>query len=163
VSRDSRWFDDLFSRHGQAVHRFFRRRTARADVDDLTADVFVVVWRRRDQVPAGAELAWLYRTAGFVLANHRRKLTPLPLHDVSVSVDAVSQIQWSADSADIRAVLDRLSPKDRQILLLAGWEGLAGEELAAVLGISRGAADTALSRARARLRDAWTRVDSATG
>jgi len=45
--------------------------------------------------------------------------------------------------------------RDRQILLLNAWEGLDGAALAGVLGISRGGADAALSRARSRLREAW--------
>ncbi len=57
--------------------------------------------------------------------------------------------------AEVRAVLARLSARDRQILLLHAWEGLDGAGLAAVLGVSRGGADAALSRARARLRAAW--------
>jgi RNA polymerase sigma-70 factor (ECF subfamily) len=45
--------------------------------------------------------------------------------------------------------------RDRRIILLHAWEGLDGEGLAQVLGISRSGADAALSRARARLREAW--------
>ena len=163
VQRDQRWFDELFSSHAPAVFRYLARRTDRSDVDDLTADVFVVAWRRRNEVPAGAELPWLYRTAGFVLANHRRKRTPIPLHDVAVTADAVAVVPWADRDADIHDVLGQLSAKDRQILLLAGWEGLVGEQLAAVLGMNRSAADAALSRARSRLRDAWARTDSAAG
>ena len=55
----------------------------------------------------------------------------------------------------MRQVLARLSPRDRRILLLVAWDGLSGDDLARVLGVSRGGADAALSRARARLRDAW--------
>ncbi len=39
--------------------------------------------------------------------------------------------------------------------LRLAWEGLTGEALAEVLGVSRGGADAALSRARARLREIW--------
>jgi RNA polymerase sigma-70 factor (ECF subfamily) len=55
----------------------------------------------------------------------------------------------------LKLVLAQLSPRDRRILLLHAWEGLDGDELAVALGISRGGADAALSRARARLRQAW--------
>ncbi len=160
---DQRWFDGLFRAHAAAVYRYFARRSTPADADDLTADVFLVAWRRRSDVPDGAELPWLYRTAGYVLANHRRRINPLPLHDAAASVDAASVIQWRAADADVREVMGQLSAKDRQILLLAGWEGLSGDALASVLGVSRSAADTALSRARSRLRDAWAREDRVTG
>ena len=54
-----------------------------------------------------------------------------------------------------RRARSALSDRDRRILLLHAWEGLGGADLAAVLGTSRGGADAALSRARARLRTAW--------
>ena len=52
-------------------------------------------------------------------------------------------------------MLAALPARDRRILLLHAWEGLDGAQLAEVLGISRGGADAALSRARARLREVW--------
>lgn len=159
--RDDTWFDGLFRAHAEALHRYFVRRAARDDAEDLTADVLVVAWRRREEVPAGAELPWLYRTAGFVLANHRRKGRPVPvgavpdaLRDASSDTD-VDPADLSLVDEEVREVLAALSPRDRRILLLSAWEGLDGAQLAAVLGISRGGADAALSRARARLREVW--------
>lgn len=156
--RDSTWFDALFADHATAVHRYFVRRAPRQEADDLTAEVFITAWRRRDAVPAGLELPWLYRTAAYVLANHRRKPTLTLLSDYAGS-EGRSQV---ADPAEVvveddvvRAALDRLSPRDRRVLMLHAWEGLDGEGLAAALGISRGGAAAALSRARARLREAW--------
>ena len=52
-------------------------------------------------------------------------------------------------------MLRTLSARDRQVLLLHVWEGQDGEALARTLGISRGGAAAALSRARARLRELW--------
>lgn len=156
--RDQRWFDDLFAAHARDVHRYFLRRAPHDDAEDLAADVLATAWRRREDVPERHELAWLYRTAGFVLANYRRKGRPTPVEDLPDDVDG----DYAADPADVvvaddevRAVLAALSPRDRHILLLNVWEGLDGDQLAQALGISRGGAAAALSRARARLRDAW--------
>jgi RNA polymerase sigma-70 factor (ECF subfamily) len=120
--------------------------------------VLATAWRRREDVPEGHELAWLYRTAGFVLANYRRKGRPVPVEELPDDVDGT----YAADPADIvveddelRGVLAGLSARDRQVLLLHLWEGLDGEGLGRALGISRGGAAAALSRARARLRDGW--------
>lgn len=162
TARDSSWFDGLFTTHAGAIHRFVLRRAARSDADDLTADVFAIAWRRREDVPAEAELPWLYRTAGFVVANHHRKHRPVPLH--AIPEDGDPEDPRFADGADdVREVLAALSARDQRILLLSAWDGLSGDELAAVLGISRGGADAALSRARARLRNAWNQVDEAAG
>ncbi|GAB2604965.1 RNA polymerase sigma factor [Pseudactinotalea suaedae] len=158
VPRDRAWFDALFTEHARAVHRYFLRRAPHDDTEDLAADVLATAWRRREDVPEGHELAWLYRTAGFVLANYRRKGRPVPVEELPDDVDGT----YAADPADIvveddelRGVLAGLSARDRQVLLLHVWEGLDGEGLGRALGISRGGAAAALSRARARLRDGW--------
>ncbi|CAN5158450.1 hypothetical protein BH11ACT1_BH11ACT1_31240 [soil metagenome] len=153
--RDDAWFEELFRTHASAVYRYFVRRAARDDAEDLAADVLAVAWRRRDDVPAGAELPWLYRTAGFVLANHRRKGRPVPVGDVPDPMDDDDPATYALADERVREALAALSPRDRRILLLNAWEGLAGDALAAVLGISRGGADAALSRARSRLREVW--------
>jgi RNA polymerase sigma-70 factor (ECF subfamily) len=158
---DDAWFDALFTEHAPAIHRYFVRRLPAAggsrpdDAEDLAAEVLATAWRRRDDVPTGAELPWLYRTAGFVLANHRRKARALPVAVVPDEPDDVGPESLAIDDDRVRRVLGRLSARDRRILLLVAWDGLDGAALAEVLGVSRGGADAALSRARARLRVAW--------
>jgi len=153
--RDDAWFDGLFRAHSTALFRYFVRRGAGGDAQDLAADVLVTAWRRREDVPDGAELPWLYRTAGYTLANHRRKGRPIPVADVPEMMDDADPASLSMVDEEVRAVLSALSPRDRQVLLLHAWDGLDGDQLAEVLGIGRGGADAALSRARARLRQAW--------
>lgn len=155
---DGAWFDALFAEHARAVHRYFLRRAPHDDAEDLAAEVLSTAWRRRDDVPEGHELAWLYRTAGFVLANYRRKGRAIPVEELPDDTDG----EYASDPADIvvedeavRRVLAALSPRDRHVLLLHVWEGLDGEALGQALGISRGGAAAALSRARARLREGW--------
>lgn len=153
------WFTALFQAHADAVHRYLLRRGAGPEAEDLTAEVLTVTWRRRADVPSGAELPWLYRTAGFVLANHRRKGRPVPVAELPDQPDPDDPALHTVRDDQVRQALAVLSPRDREVLLLAAWEGLAGEELAAVLGIGRGGADAALSRARSRLREAWAAQD----
>ena len=78
------------------------RRAARSDADDLTADVFATAWRRRDDIPEGAELPWLYRTAGFVVANHHRKHRPVPLHAVPDDGDPRPRSGRTAPTTSVR-------------------------------------------------------------
>ncbi len=158
--RDDAWFEDLFRTHAGAVHRYVARRCAATDVEDLTADVLLVAWRRRQDVPEGAELPWLYRTASYVLANHYRKRRPVPVEHLPEEPEDVDPADLAVAEDEVREVLAALSPRDRRILLLHAWEGCDGEQLAAVLGISRGGADAALSRARARLRAVWAERDA---
>lgn len=160
--RDEAWFEGVFRAHATAVHRYLVRRGAGEDAQDLTADVLATAWRRREDVPEGAELPWLYRTAGFVLANHRRKGRPVPVAEIADEAADEDPADLALADEEMRAVLARLSPRDRRIIVLHAWEGLDGEGLAQVLGISRGGADAALSRARARLRAAFAEHEAAT-
>jgi len=152
---DGAWFTSEVAVHLDAVYRYFVRRAARQDADDLTAEVFAIAWRRRDDVPDEAILPWLYRTAGYVLANHRRGVQGAPQHLTVEPVEA-DHAQRIADRDELTRALAELSERDRDILLLHAWEGLNGTELADALGISRSGAQAALSRARARLREVWT-------
>ena len=154
-TRGEAWFDAIFRAHASDVQRYFMRRTAPSDAADLTADVFTTAWRRREDVPTGAELPWLYRTAGYVLANHRRKGRPVPVAVLPEESDDTDPADLVIADLTLRAAFERLGSRDRRILLLHAWEGLDGAALATVLGISRGGADAALSRARARLREAF--------
>ncbi|MCG2799160.1 MAG: sigma-70 family RNA polymerase sigma factor [Cellulomonas sp.] len=151
---DDAWFTALVVEHGRAVHRYLARR-AGDEAEDLAAEVMAVAWRRRADVPDEAALPWLYRTAGFVLANYRRKGRPVPVGELPEEADLDDPALRAVRDDQVRRALAGLSARDRQMLLLNAWEGLVGEQLAAVLGISRGGADAALSRARARLREAW--------
>lgn len=161
------WFDDLFATHAAAIHRYFLRRTSRNDAEDLAADVLATAWRRQEHIVPGTELAWLYRTAGFILANHRRRhVVELWGDDGSSSGHGAAMAAQdpgeSVDDADLaRAALAALSSRDREILLLVAWDGISRSDLAAVLGLSLGGADAALSRARARLRERWPAADQA--
>lgn len=156
---DAAWFTSDVATHLDAIYRYFVRRVPRQDADDLTAEVFATAWRRRADVPREATLPWLYRTAGYMLANHRRRAHGIPLH---LTVEPANEhanadhAQRIADRDQLSRALAALAPRDREILLLHAWEGLSGDELADALGVSRSGAQAALSRARARLRERWT-------
>jgi RNA polymerase sigma-70 factor (ECF subfamily) len=158
----------LVDSHGAAVHRYLRRRLTTSadpyqDADDLTAEVFIVAWRRG--VPREAELPWLYAVARRVLANHRRRVVDLPLGDLS-DPDGADVADDPADLVTedlaLTAAWRRLSPRDREVLRLVAWEGLSGAELAIALGIGPGGAGAAVSRARARLATEIAAQDSPT-
>lgn len=147
-------FDQLYDRHVLEVYRYIARRHIGNDAQDLTGDVFLIAFQKLNSIPAGSELPWLYRTAWNVLANAHRKNDPIPANFDLTEIEP--------DCADVVITNDQLNrswqklpQKDREVLRLVAWEGLSGNELASVLGISEGGAGAALSRARANLRKAW--------
>lgn len=162
---DDAWFDEIFTSNAVAVHRFLRRRLIAGqtvfDADDLTAEVFAIAWRRRDEVPDDACLPWLYGVARRVAANSYRRTAHLPiLAENDIDSVAGEQVDAGADPAELVAGSDQLtrawrllSARDRQVLALVAWEGLTEAEVAVVLDMSVGGASSAISRARQRFSD----------
>ncbi len=156
----------LFDEHAAAVRRYIRRRHAGEDTDDLVSEVFVIAWRKLDEIPTEAELPWLYRTAWNVLANQHRKPLAVVVAEVPERADATDVADRVIEDLALAAAWTQLSGRDREVLRLAAWEGLDGPALAEALGIGVGGAAAALSRARQRLTDAYraaTAEDRATG
>jgi RNA polymerase sigma-70 factor (ECF subfamily) len=58
-------------------------------------------------------------------------------------------------AADVRDVLDRLSPEHRAVLVLRDLEGLDEETAARLLRVPAGTVRSRLFRARARFRLSW--------
>lgn len=144
-------FSALFRRHYDAVLRYALRRTEPAGAADVAAEVFLVAWRRLDDVPA-EPLPWLVGTARYVLANQRRshqrserlRLRLRRERDPSPGEHAELDPRWAA-------ALRGLSAADQEVLALVAWDGLTAREAAASLGCSTPAFTTRLHRARRRL------------
>lgn len=152
-------YEALFAEVYEPLQRYVRRRCGSADADDVVAEVLTVVWRRLDQVPGDAPVAWTFGVARRVLANQRRS-TGRRLR----LIDRVRRMQETipahqVDDTDLAEALDRLTSDDREILHLWAWEQLAPREIAVVLDITANAASLRLHRARGRLAEAMGRQD----
>ena len=159
-----RRFDELFAAHGPDIVAYCGWRAGSAsDAQDAVSEVFLTAWRRLDDVPADEAHArvWLYATARRVLANQRRSNRRRhALHDrLALEASAgPSDGTGAGEVALVRDALGRLGPRDREILLLAEWEGLSPGEIASVLGCLTVTARGRLHRARRRFRDAFEDV-----
>jgi len=149
----------LFEAHWRSVLAYARRRASSATADEVLSDVYMVAWRRLDDVPADA-LPWLLACARSSLANHRRaqrrRLRLLARLRPTVSDEAPIRLR----DGRLSDALARLGARDREALLLTAWEGLAAEQAAAVLGCSPQAFRVRLHRARKRLAQALEPVEA---
>jgi RNA polymerase sigma factor (sigma-70 family) len=150
-------FTEFYERHWAAMLAYALRRTQRPeDAADLVAETFLVAWRRRADVPPEPESrVWLYGVARRVLANHHRgerrrvRLVERLRQDLST---AVSREPATRREPVAMKALMRLDEKDREVLMLTGWEELGPTEIAAVLDISTAAVRSRLHRARQRFK-----------
>lgn len=160
-SDDSAWFEQLFRATRGDVLAYLTRRAAPADAADLLAEVYLVAWRRRSDLPAGRERLWLFGAARRLLAQHRRQQVglehlhrELAEHDDEQTCDGSSLAESSALSpaADVvRTALGALSELDRELITLTAWEQLSTADAARVVGVTATTARVRLHRARRRL------------
>lgn len=147
-------YDDFYRHYEPFVSAFVERRVPIDSVPDLVSEVFVVAWRRRHDLPESA-LPWLYRTARNIIGDSYRsaeRLRELHRRLAAVPVEATGDPGIVAtDRSALFDALSALDDRDREILLLAAWEGLESDAIGAVFGISAGSAAVRLHRARRRL------------
>jgi RNA polymerase sigma factor (sigma-70 family) len=155
-------FEALFAAHGADVLGYCTWRAASAsDAQDAAAEVFLTAWRRLDAVPADESArVWLYATARRVVANQRRSRRRRIALQERLELEAVSSRGVAASPREeqhtrVHEALRSLSPRDREVLLLAEWEGLSPAEIAAVVGCLAVTARGRLHRARGRFRTAF--------
>lgn len=150
---DEHEFVLLFRNHLNDISRYLSRRVGVSHVEDLASEIFEIAWRKRAECPVGFELPWLYRIAGFVLANHRRKAENRLIHLPILEGDKTSPSaeDLALDGSDIARAYQLLSSTDRQLLSLLVFEDLSVSEIAVVLGTSANTASQKLKRARDRL------------
>jgi RNA polymerase sigma factor (sigma-70 family) len=164
-----RRFNALFREHrGGVVSYSIWRAESPADAQDAVAEVFLIAWRRIDDVPFGsAGRVWLYATARRVIANQRRSTRRrLALRDRLARQPADRHDEMFGTGSRDRGVhtaLRRLRSRDREVLLLAEWEGLTAAEIGAVLGCLTVTARGRLHRARSRFRAAYEGLAAAGG
>jgi RNA polymerase sigma-70 factor (ECF subfamily) len=142
-----------FRSHLQDISKYLTRRVEVSQVEDLASEIFEIAWRKRDSCPEGFELAWLYKIAGFVVSNHRKKLSrraiTVPLLDHDRSAPSAEDV--ALDGSSVAQAFDELSAKDRQVLSLLVFEQLSIKEIAVVLGTTENNTSQRLKRARERL------------
>ena len=146
-------FERLFRAHYATIAGYVSRRVEPGVRDDLVNEVFLVAWRRFDQVPPNPR-PWLLAVARNVLGTHIRGARRVrALNERLASVE----VEWTASGppltgVDLAAVLSALSPNDCEALMLVNWEGLRPSEAARVLGESPATFRVRLHRARSRFR-----------
>ena len=151
-----RW---LYDTHYPVVVGYFMRRLDHTvSAQDLTEDVFLIAWRKLEQVPTGEdEVYWLYGVAKRVLANHHRKVarrwritSRIGTQDARPEL-VEDQVIRHSEAQSVLNALRSLREQDQELIRLAYWEELPHAAIADVSGCSRTAVDVRLHRAVRRL------------
>jgi RNA polymerase sigma-70 factor, ECF subfamily len=176
-------FSALFERHRRALQTHcYRMVGSFEDAEDLVQETFARAWRARKQFRREGRWslrAWLYRIATNACLDHLARRSPrlLPA-DVASAADpeaepppVASDVAWldpypdrlvdpheaaaARETLEIAfvAAIQHLPPRQRAALILRDAAGFSARETATLLGTSVPAVNSALQRARDRLRD----------
>ncbi len=156
---DLQAFEKLVKEYREPVTRFVRHFLTDIDaVDDIVADVFVVVLEKKRYRGYGSFRSWLFaiaRNKAIDYIRKRKRLLPLEeaeqVHHPKGSAEeqVLEREQWET----IRTALKWLKDDYRMALLLTAEEGLSYEDAAAVMKKSPTQIRNLCYRARLQLRN----------
>jgi len=130
------------------------------EVEDVAQEVFLKVFTRIDAFDGRSQFfTWLYRVAANAAKDHVKKRARRP----AVAIDEEEHLPGhdrdplaAAEAAEtrriVRAAIEALPVRYREILALRELEGLAYTRIAEILGISIGTVESRIHRARERLK-----------
>jgi RNA polymerase sigma-70 factor (ECF subfamily) len=161
----SRTFSDLLAEvhasHSASIFRFLDRLSGDPDLAaDLAQEAFVRLYRR-GSLPEKPD-RWLVTVALNLFRNERSKERRQQGLRVAFSGDlapgSVPSPAEDAESrsrrAEVRSALDRLPPRDRELLLLRA-EGYSYRDLADLLALHEASVGTLLARAKRAFETAY--------
>jgi RNA polymerase sigma-70 factor (ECF subfamily) len=146
-----------------ALMQFLRRSWPnKSDIDDLAQEVYARVYESaREKIPQPVK-PFVFTIARNLLIDRMRREQVVPIDAVSdlealnVAIDAPGPERAVAARDELRRLqiaLDRLSPRCREVVILARIEGLTGRTIAARLGISESAVSQQLDNGMRALAD----------
>jgi RNA polymerase sigma-70 factor, ECF subfamily len=183
MDADEITFSALFERHRRALRAHcYRMVGSFEDAEDLVQETFARAWRARKGFRREGRWslrAWLYRIATNACLDHLARRSPrlLPA-DVASAADpeaepppVASDVAWldpypdrlvdpheaaaARETLEIAfvAAIQHLAPRQRAALILRDAAGFSARETATLLGTTVPAVNSALQRARDRLRN----------
>jgi RNA polymerase sigma-70 factor, ECF subfamily len=161
----------LYEKHGQRVFTFcYSRLRNREEAQDAAQTTFIYVMRSLQRgVEPEFELAWLLKIAFNVCRGVRRSTgrSSAAIQDVedidTLAAPQAAGYEGSERVAALREALASLPESQRRGILLREWQGLSYAEIADELGLSLGAVETLLFRARRNLASRLEHVRSGVG
>lgn len=148
LEREKRFLAAHAASHDR-IYRYFRRRTdGAATAEDLCSEVFRIAW---EKLAGSSELSVmvLFGVAKNVLRNHDRSA----VRSANL-IGALRVERWEAartHDSPVHEALERLSPDEREVLLLTYWDGFTSKEISDLLNTSATAVRMRLHRARKAL------------
>jgi RNA polymerase sigma factor (sigma-70 family) len=152
----ARALDDLYRRHGADVYRYALAVLGNhADAEDVTQTTFLNAYRSLEQgVHPRKPANWLLTIASNGIKQRFRQEQARPRE---VELDREVATDGNEDDGpsvgELLTALSKIPPQQRQAIVLREFEGRSYKEIAEILGVTTGALETLLFRARRSLTE----------
>lgn len=152
-------FDSLYDNYADTIFRYCFFKTGDREVaKDLTQDVFVKVFK---YIVNGEEIKnekpFLYAIAKNVVIDFWRKKKTVNESELPegfmYNVSTPSNAETLAEYQIFLSTLDKLSPSDREVIILRYVEDMSSKDMAELLGERENTILVRISRATAKLKE----------
>lgn len=150
-------FDETYEVIFPLIYRFVSIRVPKPDVEDVSAEIIVKVWRGLpDMEKKGALKAWALKIASHQIVDYYRthKRAPaMTLEEIPKPLPQESdQSETWATLLSVGEAMAKLSPQQINVIQLRLIEGFSAGEVAEILGTTQQAVDSLLYRAKKGFR-----------
>jgi len=162
----TRGFNAVYTKHRMRIYWYVYRKISKPEEsEDITADTFLKLYERYDEVaPRGekAVIAWLYTVARNGSIDHLRKQGVRPSRSIDdeevdeatkMYDDFVEEAMTEQEIGQIRKVLVHVDSSSQEILQLRYEEGMKFKDISQIVGKSEGACKMILYRALEQVRE----------
>lgn len=139
-------FYQLYERYSKRLYGFVLRYIKREqDAEEIVQDVFIKIWEARGKIDVYSSFESFLFTIAYNAtislfrkrASEARYLAHLKLlQHVETAPDLNDEIRFKELNQKLQALLDELTPRQREIFHLSREEGFTHEEIAKKLGLS---------------------------
>ena len=158
-------FAALYQSQLDRVFNYVRYRLGSEEAEDITADIFVRAWSRRETYDAGkgSPSTWLWAIARNLVTDRlrRRRLTQVELSASLASNDEpFAEVSKQEEWEQVWVALSRLPPVDQEIIALRFGAGHTNRTIATLVGLSEANVSQRLRRALRKVRTDLGGVDT---
>ena len=154
-------YNDCVRLHADALYRFMLRCLRHAeDARDQVQGAFEKLWARRQDVENNSVKSYLFTIAYHAVIDETRRKKRTEYRDVldeQLKLERAFQPQLKKL---LEQALDRLSERQRSLILLKDHEGYSYEEIAGITGLTAGQVKINLHRARLLVRQYLVSVEN---
>ena len=155
---DPEAFDELASRHLEALVGYGQRYLGPHEADEAVQNALVVLWQKMERVTEGSHVRpFLLRAVQFevrkILAKRAREVPVGRAPDPEVPPDALRSLLVGEEVARVSACLDaELDPLEQYVVLRSVVDGQRAREIGDALALTEGNVRVIKHRALRRLR-----------